>query len=336
MGYSVSCLTNCISYGTDEFDSVYFYHNEGQFKNVMRDIGHLFQIVTYHTEPFYQPKWFDQIRKECGFNFKLVIDHHDIDQIRLGRSSADEISMFNVADGHVFVSDPIEKEMKELFNFKQPSVVFEHYCNKEWNGYTNYVPGDDDIKRRHGIVYQGGINPPDHFLNEEQRRMFRYRTMYYLFKEAVAQGNEVIIFAGNPQGYETHLDIGATVFPPTQYDQMMKKLQDYKWGWCLFGEKESNQTKLTTCNKYFEYIKAGCVPIICWAGETARLAKEYGCGIVLNDPTELGNIEKNLGHLYKEHKNRCDEINKTGYLDSENHIFKIENLWKSVLNNKQA
>lgn len=241
--------------------------------------------------------------------------------------------MFRIADGFVFVSEPCKKHSLDLYEFKQPSVVFEHFCNEEWKGYKQYTPGKEDIERRHGIVYQGGLNPPDHLAEPQQMGMFKYRTIYPYFKEAVAQGNEVFIYAGNPAGYETHLDIGATVFPPTNYNKMMQEMQSYKWGWTLFGSKDDRQTEMTTCNKWFEYIHAGLVPIVLWAKETERWTKEYECGIVLNNPKELGNIEENFGHLYPKLKARVDEINMRGELHSENHIHRIEQLFSQVLNN---
>lgn len=332
LGYTVDGLTHTISYGTQEFNNLYFFHNKYQFMNVMRDVGHLYDIVVWHNEPNKQLLWFHRVREEEGFKHKLICDWHDLNSVRLGNADKEEIKVFRLADGFVFVSPPCYEHSKDLYNFKQPSTIFEHFCNKEWKGYKTYKPGKEDLEKRHGIVYEGGLNQPDHALPPEHRAMFRYRTMYYLFKDAVADGNELFVFAGNPDGYQTHLEIGATIFPPTDYDEMMTKMHEYKWGWCLFGESGNPQTELTQANKFYEYIKAGCVPICCWCKETERLCKELGCGIVLEDPSELGNIDKNFGHLYPELKARVDEINTTGELDSENHIYRIENLWREVLN----
>ena len=128
------------------------------------------------------------------------------------------------------------------------------------------------------------------------------------------------------------MDIGAHVYPPTLYDKMMREMTAFKWGWILFGAPDDPQTEMTSANKTFELIKCGCVPIACWCKETERFIKEMKCGIVLNHPNELGNIEQNFGHLYPELKARVDEININGELDAENHIYKIENLHREVLN----
>jgi len=331
LGYKIDILTNIVSYGTHEFNAVHYYHTEEQFKNTVREIGHLFDLVVHHNEPNVQTIWLDEIKKECGFKYKILTDFHDINSIRLGTADKEEIKVMQIADGLIYVSEPCQKLTNELYNYTRPSVIFEHYCNKEWVGYKNYVPGPVDLSRRHGIVYEGGLNPPEHMTDPAQRDMFKYRTIYPYFKEAVANGNEVILFVGNPNGYQTHLDIGATVFPPTAYDEMMMRMQEYKWGWVIFGEKDNPQTKYTQANKFYEYIKTGCIPIVCWCEETERVTKELGCGIVLNNPKELGNIEANFGHLYPKLKARVDEINITGELDSENHINKIEGLWRQVL-----
>ena len=331
LGYPISALTHTISYGTDSYDSVYFYHNERQFMSVMKDIGHLFQLVHLHNEPDHMTVWAYNARKEFGFKWPIIHDYHDVNSVRIGQATKDEIRVFRLADGLVFVSEPCQRLCKELYDFRQPSVVFSHYCNHEWDKYKNYTPGEEDRAKRHGVVYFGGLNPPNHLVPPERRQVFKYRTLYPYMKEAVAQGNEVIIFAGNPDGYQSHLDLGATVFPPTQYDEAMNRMKEYKWGWVIFGDPDDPQTRNTTCNKWFEVIKCGCVPICCWCEEQERWNKRYECGINLKDPSELGNIEQNFGHLYPKLKARVDEINMTGELDSENHIHSIESLWGRVM-----
>jgi hypothetical protein len=296
--------------------------------NVMKDVGHMYDITEWNNEPDEQAVWFHESRAANNHTYKIVVDFHDLDSIRLTRPNKDEVRVFRLADGLMFVSEPCRKLAYELYDFGQPSSVFAHYCNRD---IIEYEVGKEDIESRSGIVYEGGLNPPDHMVPPEYRKAFRYRTMYPLMKEAVASGNEVFIYAGNPQGYQSHLDIGATVFPPTEYDDLMSDMRKYKWGWLLFGEKDDPQTKNTTANKFFEYIKCGVVPIVCWAEESAKWAKKFGCGIALKDPSELGNIEKNFGHLYPRLKARVDEINTTGELDSENHIWKVEKFWDSVL-----
>ena len=330
-GYKIDCLTHTISYGTPEFNNLYFFHTEDQFKNVMADVGGLYDIVVWHNEPNIPAVWFSEVREKYGFEYKLITDWHDLNSIRMGSVDKEEIKVFRLMDGFVFVSDPCYRLSRELYEFDQPSTVFSHYCNSVWDGYENYTPGREDIAGRYGIVYEGGLNPPDHMVPQEKRNMFRYRTLYYLMQDAVANGNQLAVFAGNPDGYQSHLDIGAAVFPPTQYDMMLTEMQKYKWGWCLFGEKDNPQTKYTTANKWFEYIKAGCVPITCWCEETERWTRKYECGIVLDDPKELGNVEQKFGDVYNKLKSRVDEINESGELDSENHIHKIEGLWRNVL-----
>ena len=294
----------------------------------MKDIGHLFDLVEYNNEPDNIAIWLHESREENKHKYKLVVDLHDLDSIRLGRPNKDEIRIFRLADGIMFVSEPCRELAKELYEFKQPSAVFAHYCNRD---IVSYEPGEEDRKSRKGIVYEGGLNPPDHMVPPEQRQMFRYRTMYPYMKEAVANGNEVTLFIGNPPGYQSHLDIGAIVHPPTIYNKMMDGMLRSKWGWLLFGAKDDPQTKNTTANKWFEYIKCGIVPICCWCEESERWTEKYKCGINLKHPNELGNIEENFGHLYPKLKDRVDEINTKGILDSENHIHVVESFWREVL-----
>ena len=136
--------------------------------NVMKDIGHLYDIIVWHNEPNHQAVWFYNSRKENNHKYQLLVDFHDVNSIRINQADKDEIRVFRLADGLVFVSEPCQRLCKELYDFKQPSVVFSHYCNHEWDKYKNYTPGEEDRAKRHGIVYEGGINPPDHLVPPER------------------------------------------------------------------------------------------------------------------------------------------------------------------------
>jgi len=329
LGYEIDILTNSISYGTDAADRIYFYHNKEQFMKVMAEIGHVYSYVTWHNEPDEQALWLYESRKANNHTYLLGQDWHDIDSIRLHRPNKSEVKIFRLLDYFVFVSEPCRKLAEELYDFKQPSTVFAHYCNRD---VVSYEPGEEDRAKRTGVVYEGGANPPDHLVPPEQRQVFRYRTIYPYFKEAVSNGNDLTLYIGNPPGYMSHQDLGAKVYPPTIYNKMMDGMKSAKWGWVLFGAPDDPQTKNTTCNKFFEYIKAGCVPICCWCEETERWNEKYQCGINLKHPDELGNIEENFGQLYPKLKDRVDEINVKGILDSENHIHIIESLLREAGN----
>jgi len=328
LGYKVDLLTNSISYGTDAPNNVYFFHNKEQFMNVMKDVGHLYDVVHWHNEPDEQGLWFYESRKENNHNYPIIFDWHDIDSIRLGRPNKNEVKAFRLMDGLVFVSEPCREAAKELYDFKQPSTILWHYCNE---GLPEWTPGEEDRKSRTGLVYQGGANPPDHMVPPEQRQVFRYRTMYPFFKESISNGNELTLYIGNPPGYQSHLDIGAKVFPPTIYSKLMNDMVKFKWGWCIFGAKGDPQTEKTQANKFWEYLQCGAVPICCWCKETEKTAKELGVGIVLEHPDELGNIEENFGHLYSDLKDRVDQLYLSKELTMENNIWRIEKLWSEVL-----
>jgi hypothetical protein len=316
-GYKIDALTNRISYGTDEYERVMFYHNVKQFRAMLEEVKDWYDIIQVANEP----DWMLVSAYNVGCK-NLVHDCHDLDSIRINMANLDEIRVFKYADAVIFVSKPIEKFAKELYDFDMPSAVLYHYCNED---VIEYPPADESF--RSGLVYEGGANPPQH----EEQTPFKYRSLYGHFRKLVEMGNEVHMYIGNIDGFETYQDIGAFVRPPTHYDTMMKELVNYKWGALIFNNEnlDQAQTNFTTMNKAYEYITAGLPIIAMGAPEQVRVLEKYGVVLDFKKTEDIGNIEKNYGHLYPELKANVDKARKM--LTMERHINIVENLYNKVL-----
>jgi hypothetical protein len=318
-GYKVDALTNRISYGTDSYDRVFFYHHEHQFDNMISEIKDWYDIIQVANEP----DWMLVHAHKLGAK-NLIHDCHDLDAVRIGAPNLDEVRVFNKADGVVFVSKPIQEFAVDLHDYKKPSVVLEHYCNENHVMYS-----EEEDAQRTGIVYEGGANPP-----WVQDGPFKYRTLHHLAQKIVEMGNELHMYIGNMDGFEAYHDTGAIIYPPTNYDEMMIGMVKRKWGACVFNNEglTEPQTNLTTMNKAYEYVTAGLPVIFLGAPYQAKIFKPYNISIELEKMEDLGNVEEKYGHLYPELKANVEKARKV--LTMERHIHVVENLYNKVLGNK--
>jgi glycosyltransferase involved in cell wall biosynthesis len=243
-------------------------------------------------------------------------------------TSLDEIRAFNVADAALFVSKPVRDAALELHRYDKPTAVLYHYCND--NFLKLYNPLSDNV--RTGIVYEGGANPPV----PDEHTPFKYRSLYPHMRKIVEMGNELHMYIGNMDGFEAYQDFGAFVYPPTVYDEMMQGMVHRKWGALVFNNENLTeaQTNLTTMNKAYEYIMAGCPVISMGAPEQARVLRKYGVVLELEKMADLGNVDQKWGHLYPELKANVDKAREI--LTMERNIYIVEKLYKRVLENTHS
>ncbi len=317
VGYRVDGLVNMASYGTNEFDSLFFYHDERQFKNVLYDIKDKYDAICYSTEPDSPVKW---IKDVVGDTKKIIVDLHDLDSIRREFIPLPEQEMFNAADGLIYVSNPIRDIENELHRVTMPNTVLYPYCNE------GIVDFDADAPRQ-GLVYEGGANPPD---DTQLNAAFNYRSLYGIMKRLVELGNETHMYCGNLSAYKTYQDIGLVLYPPTQYDEMMKGLVKFKYGVLIFNNEtgENRQVTLTTTNKFFEYLQAGLPMLSCWCQESMEHVKKHKIGFTFNHIDEIGDCSS-FENKYKEVFENV--LQKRKELVMENFIVRYENLIADVL-----
>lgn len=327
-GYTVDVFAGKISYGLNIFDRVYLWDSQNinvgirQFKGMLPVIKGIYDIYQWHNEPDFLPA----MMHDAGLS-PIIIDAHDLDSVRQNMLTADEVDMFKYSDGTVQVSKPVHDWAIATHHYEKPSTILYSFCNEGIVEYNEEI----DAKRQ-GIVYEGGANPPEYELGE----IFRYRSLYPLCQEIVEMGNELHMFIGNCDAVAAYSEIGATVYPPTDYEEMMKRLTQFKWGLVAFNNADGTQrqTNYTLTNKMFEYITAGLPVIVFGADESARIVSELGVGICLDRLSDLGNVEETFGDTYPQLKKNVDRVRKDLFM--ENNIWRLENLYREVLYGKSV
>jgi hypothetical protein len=253
---------------------------------------------------------------------KLVVDLHDLDSIRRGMIPIPEREMFNCADGLIYVSMPVQDITNKLQGVNIPNIVLYSYCN---DGIVDY-----DLSKmgeRHGLVYEGGANSPgDKVLNEA----FAYRSLYDIMKKLVEMGNETTMFCGNFDAFQSYQNIGVVLKPPTDYDELMQAMVNYKYGILVFNNEGNTeaQVKYTLTNKMFEYAKTGLPSIACWCEESMNYIKKWDIGFTFSHLNDIGNCSQ-LEDRYLQVMENISNFNKK--VSMETFIWKSENLYAKLL-----
>jgi hypothetical protein len=222
----------------------------------------------------------------------------------------------------LFVSSEIQEFVTDLHKDQlrnKPTAVLEHYCNEEWHKMP--MP---PITSRHGLAYQGGAESPPY-----KNKQFQYRQLYPVIQQLVNQGNEVHLFPGNADATQTYANIGAYVYEPKVYPQLMEALRSKRWGLCVFNNPklDQKQVNLTLTNKHFEYIACGLPVIVCGAPATAAWVKKAGEGICFDRLEDI--TPEALEEAYPSCKPIADKM--ASEYTMEKHIHVLESLIKKVI-----
>jgi len=325
LGYEVHGLGNKLPFGANILSTFSVWQSESQFKNAIRNYIQLgITGITWNNEPDHPAVWIKEVIRDMGMEdkVKLIVDLHDLDSIRRNIIPIGERKMFNAADGLIYASMPIQKITNELHEVTKPNLVLYSYCNR---GVAIY--NEEDIPKRRRLVYEGGANPPN---NKELNIQFPYRNIHHIAKKVVEMGNELHMFIGNLDGYQTFQDIGVVAYPPTDYIKMMGELVKFKYGLIIFNNKDGkqNQVNHTLTNKESEYLHAGLPSLVCWCPETEKHVRKHGIGFVFSDIEEIGNCSQ-LETLYPEVMQNIKV--KREELCMENYIVLLENLYAEIL-----
>lgn len=330
LGYSVHALANKVAYGSDNsFHTLSIWQSEQQFKDAVKlYIEQGVRIVVWSNEPDIQARWAREVIDSANKQkkVKLVLDWHDCDSVRIGTIPLDERLMVNAVDAVIYVSAPTQAFENKLHSITKPNIQLFSYCNE------NHLPEPEwhKVDERKGMVYEGGLNIPTHRGGDNTK--FKYRDLYPIMKRLVEMGNEVHLYCGNLTAFKTYQDMGAVLYPPTDYDELLKALGKFKFGLVTFNNKDGseNQVNMTLTNKCFEYAHAGVPPIVCWAKESENYVTKHGIGFVFDDLNNIGNLSQITKEQYME-KLETLKVFRKDYV-MENFIWKEENLFASLLN----
>ena len=316
--YWIHGLAKQVSYGSDEFDVFSFYHHRRQFEETVRSTD--YDIYIHSNEPNHQ---LNRIRREKP-DKPIILDAHDLDSIRQGVIPLDEMRAMTNCNGVVFVSPQVRDVIVNDIHRDQLKgkeyIVLEHYCNEKWLALKQ--PANTN---RSGLVYHGGMQSPPY-----KTPHFRYRHLYPVMKRLVELGHELHLMPGNPDAYRTYANIGAFVYEPQMYQDLMPQLCTKKWGMVIFNNpsKDQMQVNLTLTNKHYEYIMCGMPFIVYGAPATAEWVKQYGCGLNFErlDDITPQILDENCDRL----KAEVDAIRPK--MTMEKHIHRLEKLINKLLN----
>ena len=316
--YEIHGLANQLSYGTEFFNTMSFYHSNRQFAQSVRRMSDI-DVWIHANEPNHQV---NRIRRELP-DAKIILDGHDFDGIRCGLIPLDEMRALTNCDGVIFVSDEVKAFMLELHRdqLKDKKVItLTHYCNDE------FVPRETPSgNQRHGLVYEGGAQSPPY-----EGKAFAYRHLYPLFQQLVDQGVELHLMFGNIDATRNYSNIGAFVYEPQMYPELMKKMMGMKWGAIIFNNanRSQQQVNLTLCNKMFEYFACGLPIIVFGAPATEDWIKKNGGGIIVDDLKDI--TPQLLESKYAEKRAEVDKIR--GDLTMEKHIGILDQMITGMVN----
>jgi len=326
-GHEVHLIVNKITQGSERFHSVFVYQDTDQLYAAIKmhkdaDVFHA------HNEP----SWFVTMIKDVNQHTPVILDIHDSHLLRKTpeeqqaekqdnpqafRIAIDERNNFQLADGLIYVCEPMKRIVGEEFALKQPSIVLPSYVPR---GFYR-IDFDDWVG---GLVYEGRIDIPDELPGKWQA-FFRYSDYLDFGRKCKEIGMDFHIYSPreNEKVREQYGRV-AIMHDPEKFDRLIKKLGRHDWG--LVGNlRPHTEWKNALPNKLFEYM-AGCVPIVSMhAEESSRIVDEFGVGITVQSPEELAT-------RWREHRDcRANLIKHRFHFAMENHIHHVESLYKQVL-----
>lgn len=312
----------------------YFYKSFLHYE----DIGQCIESLKLHADAdiFHvhnEPSWFVCAIKELFPDKPVILDVHDSYLTRSTQEEADkamgegkpflrvsteERNAFQLADGLVFVSQPVEQIVKEEFGLTQPSIVLPSYVplgmyvyhTKEWLG---------------GLVYEGRVAIPAEYESMRNGTGAWYCDYLKLAEKAKEIGIDFHLYPGRrDEGFMKLYQDLTVVHPGYGYKDLLMQISRHDWG--LVGNLlDSPQWQQTLPNKLFDCLASG-VPSVCInASASSDVVSEHKIGIT------VGSIEE-LAQRWGEHREcRINLWKARKSLAMDNHIHKVIYLYESLL-----
>lgn len=319
-GHEVHVIANKMPAFGDKYETSTLYQNHEQLVAAIklhRDAD-LFHV---HNEP----SWYVTIIKQTLGDVPVILDVHDSMLVRIKaddpnpdrvRISVDERNNFQLADGLVFVNEPMAEMVLSEYTLKQPHCVL-----------PSYVPGGlyrvDAWKYLGGIVYEGRVDIADELTQDMEFFSYcDYTKLADAFHEARIGFN--LYTPRSDEKIQKHYQDRAMWRGSYPYDTLIRKLGRHDWG--LVGNIDKHPAwEMALPNKLFEYIAAG-VPVIAMnAPLCGEFVEEHGVGIAVESVEEIK-------ERWTEHRPcRRTVAIKGKQFAMEEHIGKLEGLYDEVL-----
>ena len=143
-------------------------------------------------------------------------------------------------------------------------------------------------------------------------------------QQLVKQGLDIHLMPGNADACRTYANIGAFVYQPQLYPDLMKSLRSKKWGLVIFNNAklDQSQVNLTRTNKEQEYLACGLPLIIFGAPATAKWVEKHKVGLCFDKIEDI--TPDILDNNYDQLKANVDKLRPS--LAMEQYIYIVEEL----------
>lgn len=321
-GHEVHLIAGKVTGYSERYKTFTFFQNPDQCYDsiaLMKDAD----VFHVHNEP----SWFvNMIKSVHGDNIPVVLDVHDSYTIRYPegepsldtpRITADERYNFQLADAHVFISDPMAEVCRNTFKLEQPYAVLPSYMPKQFYRM-------DSFRWVGGIVYEGRVDVKEKL--KEYNSFFTYCDYRELAKELRENKLAFYIFAPNRDIKEMNeLYNGDAFFMQAQPpDELVRTLGSHHYG-ILGNIQEHEAWKYALPNKLFDYLAAGIPVIAINAPLAGKFVEENGFGINVKTVEEIvtawGKTREFRENIAKHRFDWC----------MEEHIEDVENLYRKLI-----
>jgi len=327
IGYEVDLLTNKLSYGTEVFNQIGFWHSQEQFYNFLTERRSKYDIIEVHNEPDFMLIWAKEIVRG-NRKTKVIHNAHDVDNIRRKFIPLEERMAFKEADGIIYVSEPIKGICDRLHSITVPSMVLYNYPTQSMVDSVNMSFGE----KSKTLVYEGGVNPigdAPHIV--EMNKVFKYRDLFPIFKQLIEMGNEVHVYPGNADAFNTGQYTGVILHPPTMFDKLLVEIAQFKYNLCIFNNEDGkeDQVNYTTPNKLWDGLCAGLPTIGCYCKETEKYIDKHKIGWTFSNIEDIKDCS-DLDESYLGIINNVEDKRKE--LVFERQVWRLENFYAKLLN----
>jgi glycosyltransferase involved in cell wall biosynthesis len=329
-GHNVHLVAQKIPSFWESYKTVSMYSDAGQLINIIDLFEKSNAVDIYHCHN--EPSWFVTLLKERTKK-PVILDVHDTFLTRLTsnqednmrnagadpvRVTSEERTNFQLADGLIFVSDPVRKITCEEFNLNQPNIAIPQYVPEflykynlgRWLG---------------GLVYEGKVMLPVEIKEHDRAYGFDYCDYTEVASKCAKTGIDFHLYAArNEPEFEKYFEGKAFIHNPVPYRELLSGITKHDWG--LVGNLiDSPQWQTTLANKFFEYIAAG-VPIVAInAGACSDIIKEFDIGITVDSIEELA--ERWPQHREK----RGNLIKRRNEFTMESHLSELTDFYEKFL-----
>lgn len=255
---------------TNFFQSIRLYRDEKQLEQAIKDVNA--DIYHVHTEPT------DLVTfVKNAVNKPVIGDYHDLNLSRTGENDEIEQKAFDLCNGAIFVSPPIQKHAVGSYNFGRESTVIHSMCPKGW-----FIDTHASDQHNGRIMYQGGAITPTQAMLSKVNFVYRDFTRLMYWVASVGVGLDMFVPKGIPEQYYTAIAFGINVriSPFIDYLSLLQVQQQYAWCFCMF-DSDQRQIIDAAPNKVFDAICSGTPVLVNDGTYMAEFVKKWGIGVAL-------------------------------------------------------